>query len=127
MKVLTYLRPFINSMFTDSMDVYRHTDTEDEYGAESIDIPQTPTYKNVRCRLSWSEEESPRNYNSDFTPVELPIKIFCDRSTDVVAGDHVVVRRMSGDEVLHTYKGICADSAVYESHRELYFRVKEWA
>ncbi len=125
MKVLQYARSFVDSMFTDTMDIYRHTTSTNDYGATEVDIPDEPTYSDVPCRLSWSEEESPRNYTDDYTPVELPIKIFCEYDQDILAGDYVVVTRYSGTTVIDTYKGICGDCATYESHKELYFRVQE--
>lgn len=125
MKVLQYVRKFAEGTFVDRMDIYRHTSSVSETGVTEIDFPEKPLYADVPCRLSWSELESPRNVNEDYTPVELPIKIICKYDQDIVAGDYVIVTRYTGKDVIGTYKGICADSAIYESHKELYFRVQE--
>lgn len=125
MKVLQSVRPFVKMMLTDRMDIFRHVSEENEYGAEVTTFPFEPLYRDVPCRCSWSELESPRNTNEDYTPVELPIKIFCAYDTDIKAGDYIFVTRYSGGEVIRTYKGICADVDAHESHRELYFRVQE--
>lgn len=125
MRVLQAVRPFAVGMMVDRMDIYRHTEHEDEYGATITDFPEEPIYTDVKCRLSWSEIESPRNTNVDYTPVELPIKVFCKYDTDVVAGDYIVVTRYSGSEVIDKYEGLCSDCATYESHKELYMRTKE--
>ena len=125
MNVLQYVRPFATMMFTDTMNIYRHVSTVSDYGATVVDVPDTPTYENVPCRLSWSELESPRSPHQDYTEIEVPIKIFCAYDQDIKAGDYVEVTRYSGDEVIGVYKGICADFSAYESHKELYFRVQE--
>lgn len=125
MQVLKFVRPYVNSAMVDRMDIYRHVTSESEYGATEVDFPDKPTYEDVPCRLSWSEQESPRNYTEDYTPVELPIKVICKYDQDILAGDYVVVRRYSENDLIDTYKGICGDSATYESHKELYFKVQE--
>lgn len=125
MQVLKFVRPYVQNMMVDKMDIYRHVTSETEYGSTEVSFPNEPTYSDVPCRLSWSEVESPRNYDDDYTPIELPIKIICKYDQDILAGDYVIIRRYSGDKIIDTYKGICGDSATYESHKELYFRVQE--
>lgn len=125
MKVLTYARKFAYMMFTDKMDIYRHGSQVTEHGATEIGFPEEPTYTNVPCRLSWSELESLRNNDEDYTPIEVPIKVFCAYNTDIQPGDYVIANVYSGKDIIATYKGICADAATHESHKELYLNVKE--
>ena len=125
MKVLRFVRPYVESTMTDYMNIYRHEVTVNEYGATEVGFPDKPLYERVPCRLSWSEMESPRDYTEDYTPVELPIKVFCKYNQDIRAGDYVIIMRLTENEVIDMYKGICSDTRTMESHKELYFRVQE--
>ena len=67
----------ITTMFTDKMDITRYIEVTNSDGTTETALPATPLYTDVRCRISFVSEESPKDGTVDDNPVKTTPKIFC--------------------------------------------------
>lgn len=118
----------ITTMFSDTMDITRYIDKENDDGTTETVLSDTPIYSGVPCRISFSSEENPGDTDIDNTPVKLSPKIFCKVGVDLQTGDYITVKRLNDDgEVIATYSGKVGMPAVYTSHKEALFYINRSA
>jgi len=118
----------ITSMFTDKMDITRYIEVTNSDGTTETQLPDTPLYTNVDCRISFVSEESPKDVSVDNNPVKSTPKIFCKTTTDIRAGDYITVRRLDDDgNVMATFSGQIGMPSIYPTHKEALFLIKESA
>lgn len=115
-------------MYNDRMDVYRAKEHENDDGTTDVVYNNNPSYKNVKCRISFSSDDSAVDIEVDKTPVTYTPKLFCGPTIDLRAGDYIIVRRLSDNgTVMRTYKGLLAQPSWYPTHQEAFMRVNEGA
>lgn len=117
----------IASTFTDEMDIYHYQNSTNASRTVATTLPSTPSKSSVPCRISFIKIESPLPDQVDATPISTTPKIFCGSDVDVREGDYVEVRRMVGNTVLRTYKGVLGLPNTFETHQEVLLGVKEYA
>lgn len=112
---LTQYKGIVSQLFTDKLDIYRHTAEQNEDGTIKTGLPTTPLYSNIPCRISFSRTI---DLTTDLTINKLPIhlipKVFCDTSIDIKAGDYIIITRNNTE-----YKGIAGKPNMYETHQEV--------
>lgn len=122
------LGKFMAMLYNDQMDIYRTAkETNSDY-TTNISYQEHPLYENIKCRLSFSSDDSSADAEVDRNPVRFYPKLFCETGVDLQAGDYVVVRRYADSgSVMMTYKGMVAMPSKYSTHQEAYMRIDEGA
>lgn len=116
----------ISTMFTDRMDIARYVDFTNTDGTTETKLSNNPVYVNVRCRISFIAEETPKDGAVDNIPVKAIPKLFCKNTVDVRAGDYITIRRLDEDgNILATFSGQCGLPSIYPTHQEVLFLIKE--
>ena len=115
-------------LYNDRMDIYRTSREENDDSTTLIAYEETPLYEDVKCRLSFSSDDSGADSEVDRNPVRFGPKLFFGPEVDVQAGDYVVVRRYADNgSVMSTYEGRTAKPSVYSTHQEALLRIDEGA
>lgn len=118
----------VESLFTDRVDVYHYDTSVNSDGTTSVGLPDVPDIANVKCRISFSSSDSPKDSEVDETPVKFSPKLFVPVGTEIKAGDFVVARRVGdGGDVLATYRGTVGMPNQFVTHKEVLFYIKESA
>lgn len=122
------LGKFFAMLYDDRMDIYRTSKEETDDRTTDISYEPEPLYKDIKCRLSFSSDDTGSDTEVDRNPVRLSPKLFCDTSVDIQAGDYVVVRRYADDgSVMASYEGRVARPSKYSTHQETFMRIDEGA
>ena len=125
---LAGLGKFLTILYDDRMDIYR---TSAEINIDKTTVvfyDPSPLYKDVKCRLSFSSDDTGSDSEVDRNPVRSNPKLFCATDVDLQAGDYVVVRRYADDGSLKTtYEGRVAKPSWYSTHQEAVVRIDEGA
>ena len=115
-------------LYNDRMDIYRTVKEDDDDSTTSISYDPKPKYKDIKCRLSFSSDDTGSNAEVDRNPVQFNPKLFCGADVDLKAGDFVVVRRYTDEgTVAKTYQGQIALPSWYSTHQEAFVRIDEGA
>ena len=115
-------------LYDDQMDVYRTTRADNEDTTTDISYEPEPLYKDVKCRLSFSSDDTGSDSEVDRNPVRFNPKLFCATEVDLQAGDYVVVRRYADNgSIMMTYEGTVAKPSKYSTHQEAFVRIDEGA
>lgn len=125
---LTGLGKLFTMLYDDQMDIYRTDKKSNDDNTVDISYQPTPLYSNIRCRISFSSDDTGADSEVDRTPVRFNPKIFCETGVDLKAGDYVAVRRYSDDGSLRAlYQGQVSQPSVYSTHQEAFVRIDEGA
>lgn len=125
---LAGLGSFFTLLYDDKMDIYRTAKEEVDDETTDIFYEDEPLHKDVKCRLSFSSDDTAADSEVDREPVRFNPKLFCESSVDLKAGDFVVVRRYADDgSVTATYQGRVARPTWYTTHQEAFMRIDEGA
>ena len=125
---LSGFSPILLTLMRDRMDIYRYTEQVNTDGTTSNILGTVPFAADVRCHLSFSVSDSPKDSAVDETPIRFAPMIFFPTGIELKAGDEIVVRKMQDDgTVLATYKGQVAMPKCYPTHKEVNFFIKESA
>ena len=125
---LAGLGTLVALLYTDKMDIYRTQSNDNDDDTVNISYDPTPLYTDVKCRLSFSSDDSGADSEVDRNPVRFNPKLFCQAGVDLKAGDYVIVRRCADDgSVIHTYEGQIAQPSWYSTHQEAFVRIDEGA
>lgn len=115
-------------LYDDRMDVYRTGESTNDDNTTDISYQPKPIYTDVKCRISFSSDDTGADSEEDRTPVRFNPKLFCGARVDLKAGDYVVVRRYADDgSVIKTYQGQVAQPSWYSTHQEAFMRIDEGA
>lgn len=115
-------------LYNDHMDIYRTESSINSDNTTSVSYNIEPMYSDIKCRISFSSDDTGADSEVDKTPVRFNPKLFCASSTDLRAGDYVVVRRYADDgSVMATYEGVVAMPSKYSTHQEAFIRIEEGA
>lgn len=116
---------FLETLYTDRMDVYRYTKVQNEDGTIETPLVLVPELADQPCRLSFNTQDSPKDYKVDEVPIIFVPKLFFKPNTPLLANDYVVVRRMMEDEVTvaQLYKGNIGLPAWYPNHQEALYLI----
>ena len=118
------LGKFFAMLYDDRMDVYRTSKREIDDRTTNIFYEPEPLYKDIKCRLSFSSDDTGSDEEVDRNPVRLSPKLFCDASVHLQAGDYVVVRRFSDSgSIMISYEGQIACPSKYSTHQETFMRI----
>jgi hypothetical protein len=116
------IKNLYSALYRDRMDITSVQETEDEDGATVNGYPNEPQQKNIPCRISFPNKDTPKEKDELYNKVKINPIIFCDPEVDVKAGDKIVVRRLDElGNVYATYEGMLAISGKsnkYETHQE---------
>lgn len=125
---LAGLGKLISILYDDKMDIYRTTKTNNDDTTTDISYNPEPLYKDLKCRLSFSSDDSGADSEVDRNPVRFGPKLFCAMEVDLQAGDYVVVRRYADNgSIMMTYEGRVAQPSKYSTHQEALMRIDEGA
>lgn len=115
-------------LYNDRMDIYRTAKENNDDNTTNISYDATPLYTDIKCRLSFSSDDTGSDSQVDRNPVVFNPKLFCGAEVDLKAGDFVVVRRYADDgSVIKTYEGQVALPSWYSTHQEAFMRIDEGA
>lgn len=125
---LAGLGGLLSMLYDDRMDVYRTVRATDADDTTSISYEPEPVYTDIKCRLSFSSDDTGSDSEVDRTPVRFSPKVFCRPEADIRAGDWVVIRRYADDgSMMATYEGRIARPSKYATHQEAFMRIDEGA
>ena len=125
---LAGLGNFFAMLYNDRMDIYRTAREDNQDTTVNISYSPEPLYTDIKCRLSFSSDDTGSDTEVDRTPVRLSPKLFCGADVDIKAGECIVVRRYTDKgEVSKTYQGQVALPSWYTSHQEVFVRIDEGA
>lgn len=115
-------------LYNDRMDIYRTAKESNDDDTTNISYDPTPLYTDIKCRLSFSSDDTGSDSEVDRNPVRFSPKLFCGAEVDLQAGDYVVVRRLADDgSTSKTYQGQVALPSWYSTHQEAFIRIDEGA
>lgn len=114
-------------LYDDKMHIYRTSREMNDDSTTNVSYG-TPMYTDIKCRLSFTSEDTASVSEVDRNPVQFNAKLFCGPNIDLKAGDYVVVRRYNDSgAVMKTYQGQVAMPAWYSTHQEALLWVDEGA
>ena len=115
-------------LYDDRMDIYRTVKTENIDYTTDISYEPEPLYTDIKCRLSFSSDDTGADSEENHNPVRFNPKLFCDTQVDLRAGDYVSIRRYAdGGDLMMTYEGRVAMPSRYSTHQEALVRIDEGA
>ena len=115
-------------LYNDRMDIYRTVKEDNDDNTTNISYEPQPLYTDIKCRLSFSSDDTGADSEVDRNPVKFNPKLFCEAEVDLKAGDYVVVRRYADNgSVIKTYQGQVALPSWYSTHQEAFMRSDEGA
>ena len=115
-------------LYNDRMDIYRASRSNNDDATTNISYSPQPLYVDIKCRLSFSSDDTATDSEVDRNPVWFSPKLFCSHGVDIQAGDYVVVRRYADDgSIIKTYQGQVAQPSWYSTHQEAFMRIDEGA
>lgn len=125
---LTGLGTLYAMLYNDRMDIYRTAKSKDEDSTTDISYDPNPLYTDIKCRLSFSSDDTATDSEVDRNPVRFSPKLFCEAGVDLQVGDYIVVRRYTDNGVVsRTYQGQVAMPSWYTTHQEAFVRIDEGA
>lgn len=125
---LAGLGKLLAMLYNDRMDIYRTESITEEDSTTSISYEPEPLYSDIKCRVSFSSDDTGTDSEVDRNPVRFNPKLFCAMDVDIKAGDYVVVRRYADDgSVMAMYEGTVAMPSKYSTHQETFLRINEGA
>lgn len=125
---LAGLGKFFTMLYDDRVDIYRTSREENDDKTTDISYEPEPLYKDIKCRLSFSSDDTGSDTEVDRNPVRISPKLFCDAGVDLRAGDYVVIRRYADSgSVMMSYEGRVAQPSKYPTHQEAFVRIDEGA
>lgn len=112
---LTMYAGIASQLYTDKLDIYRHTTSLNADGTTRTGLPETPLYEGVACRISFSRTiDLTTDKAINKLPIHIIPKVFCNTDVDIQAGDYLVITRKNAQ-----YKGLAGKPNVYETHQEI--------
>lgn len=103
---------------TDTIDVYRKEDIENDDGTSGEEYLKEALYKDVACHISFNSIDNPNENAIDSEPIITVITINCSLDVDLQKGDYIVAKKLANDgTVLETYKGVIGFSEVTQSRK----------
>ena len=125
---LAGLGKLYTALYDDRMDIYRTVKENNDDNTTDISYEPTPLYTDIKCRLSFSSDDTGSDSEVDRNPVKFNPKLFCEPQVDLKAGDYVVVRRYADNgSVIKTYQGQVALPSWYSTHQEAFVQIDEGA
>lgn len=125
---LAGLGKLLAMLYNDRMDIYRTESREEKDSTTSISYEPEPLYSDVKCRISFSSDDTGTDSEVDRNPIRFNPKLFCAMDVDIKAGDFVVIRRYADDgSVMTMYEGMVAMPSKYSTHQEIFLRINESA
>ena len=125
---LAGLGKFYTVLYNDRMDIYRTVKENNDDNTTDISYDPKPLYTDIKCRLSFSSDDTGSDSEVDRNPVRFNPKLFCEAGVDLKAGDYVTIRRYTDSgSVAKTYQGQVALPSWYSTHQEAFVRIDEGA
>lgn len=115
-------------LYDDRMDIYRTEKTSKDDDTVDISYQPAPLYSDIKCRLSFTSDDTGADSEVDRNPVRFNLKLFCSSDVDLRAGDYVAIRRYSDKgSLLSVHQGQVAMPSRYSTHQEAFVRIDEGA
>ena len=125
---LSGLGTLYTMLYDDRMDIYRTVKEDNDDKTVDISYDPKPLYTDIRCRISFSSDDTGSDSEVDRTPITFSPKLFCGADVDLKAGDFVVVRRYSDNgSATKIYQGRVAMPSWYSTHQEAFVQIDEVA
>jgi hypothetical protein len=110
----------LETMYVDTMTVYRHTTSTNSDGTTSINLSQDAIYTDIPCRISATKPDNSESSLDDKNPQRAEIKIFCGTQYDIRKGDKIVAtKKQDNGTTLITYTGTSNLPLIYVTHVEI--------
>lgn len=110
-----------NSLYADTLTVYRHSTSLNADGTTATNLTKVAVHENIPCRLSFgSSNDSPNDTDINKSPISIIPKIFCSTDIDIKSGDFIIVTRLNKA----IYQGIVGRANIYETHQEILLSVE---
>ncbi len=117
------LSPFgalLETMYGDTMTVYRHTTSTNSDGTTSTNLSQNAIYTDIPCRISATRSDNSESSLVDKNPQRAEIKIFCGTQYGIHKGDKIVAtKKQDNGTTLITYTGTSNLPLIYVTHVEI--------
>lgn len=117
------LSPFgalLETMYVDTMTVYRYTTSTNSDGTTSIKLSPNAVYTDIPCRISATKPDNSESSLVDKNPQRAEIKIFCSTQYGIHKGDKIVAKKKQDDgTTLITYTGTSNLPLIYVTHTEV--------
>lgn len=107
----------IETMLTDTADVYHYVPTVGADSTTNNSREQTPSLALEPCRISFIKLDSPSN-DGDAQLVMVVPKLFFSTTSDIREGDYVVVTRVLDNGKTEVYQGQLGLPSLFASHQE---------
>ena len=121
---LAGLGKLFTMLYDDQLDIYRTDKKSNDDNTVDISYQPTPLYSGIRCRLSFSSDDTGADSEVDRNPVRFNPKLFCETGVDLQAGDYVAIRRYGDDgTLLALYQGQVSQPSKYSTHQEAFVRI----
>jgi hypothetical protein len=122
------LRPFgkiINVfMYSDTCTISRVKETTNEYGA-SGPSERVVIYKDIKCKFSFVEKDSPTDSNGTYMPVLKQVTVFADLDYNIIAGDYIEGYRIDPvTGIKQKVNGICGEPNRFDTHQEISIQIE---
>ena len=112
-------------MYGDTCTISRLKQGTDEYGA-SKPAGREEVHKDIKCKFSFSDKDSPSDSNGSYMPVLKQIVVFTDLDYDIIAGDYISGYRVDNETgIKQLVRGICGKPNRYDTHQEIPIQIEE--
>ena len=123
------LRPFgkvlSNYMYGDTCTISRLEQTTDQYGATGPK-GRKDIYKDIKCKFSFAEKDSPSDSNDSYMPVLKQIVLFTDLDHNILPGDYISGYRIDdASGIKQLVEGICGEPNRFDTHQEVPIQIEE--
>jgi hypothetical protein len=117
---LSLFGELLETMYSDTMTVYRYTTSTNSDGTTSTKLSQNAIYTDIPCRISAVRSDNSESSLVDKNPQRAEIKIFCGTQYDIHKGDKIVAtKKQDNGETLITYTGTSNLPLIYVTHAEI--------
>jgi hypothetical protein len=114
-------------LYDDRMDVQRRVQSKAGDGSTVTGPRQTVTgLTNIPCRISYKMPDTATNPENG-EQVRRQVQVFFAPDIDILAGDYLILRRITGGAVRQTLQGNAGKPGIYGSHCELLLEDVQWA
>lgn len=122
------LRPFgklLNVfMYSDTCTISRIKQTTDQYGANGAESREE-VYKDIKCKFSFTEKDSPSDSNGSYMPVLKQVVVFMDLDHNILPGDFISGYRIDNTSgIKQLVEGICGEPNRFDTHQEISIQIE---
>ena len=103
-------------MDTDTMDIFRRTETINSDGTFGETMPDGALYQDVPCHIVFNSSDNPDPDSIDVKPIIISITIHCGVDTDLQNNDYIQAKKLDArGNVLEVYAGVIGFPTLHQS------------